>query len=195
MYSTLLAPLVSHIHFFFAHCRLLITSTAPVWRRLIVGVLALSTCNTTVAEPTDRELQITAAYLYHFIQFTEWPEKPTVFHYCVYQNANFADLLRKTYSDKTVDDASINVSNINEQKKLDDCHLIYFPQAVSPSFLQKISKYAILSVGSQKDFTQLGGIIYLFEEDQKLRFYINNSAATDTGLTISSQLLKLSREP
>jgi len=66
---------------------------------------------------------------------------------------------------------------------------------VSSGFLQKISKYAILSIGSQKDFTQLGGIIYLFAEDQKLRFYINNTAATGSGLKISSQLLKLSREP
>ncbi|MFU8789911.1 MAG: YfiR family protein, partial [Methylobacter sp.] len=166
-----------------------------IWRHLILGVLALCVCNAAVAEPSERELQITAAYLYHFIQFTEWPEKPSVFHYCVYDNEGFANLLRKIYSDKTVGDASIDVNNINDNASPDACHLIYFSQTAPAVFLQKISQYAVLSVGSQKNFIELGGIIYLFEADQKLRFYINNTAAKDTGLTISSQLLKLSREP
>lgn len=192
MCPTRLAALLSLIHFLPAYC---IKRMASVWRNPMVGVLALSACNAAVAEPSVRELQITAAYLYHFIQFTEWPERPAVFRYCVYQDARFTELLQKTYSDKTVGDARIDVSNINEQIKLDDCHLVYFPQTVPPDFLQKISKYAILSVGSQKGFTESGGIIYLFEDDQKLRFYINNTVATDTGLKISSQLLKLSREP
>lgn len=194
MCSIRLAALLSLIAFLCTHCRLLLKRMLTAWRHLIFGVLVLFTWNTGAAEPSEREQQITAAYLYHFIQFTEWPEKPVVFRYCVYENADFADLLRKTYSDKTIGDASIEVSNINEQK-LDDCHLIYFSQPVSTGFLQKISKYAILSVGSQKNFTASGGIIYLFEQDQKLRFYINNTAATTTGLKISSQLLKLSREP
>ncbi len=195
MYSIGLAVLPSFLYFLRARCQALMKSMTTLWRHLMLSILVLSTCNTAAAEPSERELQITAAYLYHFIQFTEWPEKPAVFHYCVYRNAGFADLLRKTYSDKTVGDAGIDVSNIDEQIQTDDCHLIYFSQTVSAGFLQKISKYVILSVGSQKNFTEVGGIIYLFEADQKLRFYINNTAATDTGLKISSQLLKLSREP
>lgn len=195
MYSSSLAALLSLIYFLSAHCHLLIKHIGAVWRHLMLAVLALSTWNGAVAEPSEREQQITAAYLYHFIQFTEWPQKPAVFHYCVYDNVGFADLLRETYSDKTVGDASIDVNNINDKAKLEDCHLIYFSQIAPAGFLQKISQYAILSVGSQKNFIELGGIIYLFEADQKLRFYINNSAATNTGLAISSQLLKLSREP
>jgi hypothetical protein len=166
-------------------------------RSSILFTLALlSIWNTSAAEePPERESQITAAYLYHFTKFTEWPAVYPVFRYCVYDNAHFTNLLQQTYSGKTIGEASIDVKNINSQSTLDDCQLIYFPDPGPADFLRKVSHYPILSVGSQKDFTELGGIIYLFEEDQKIRFYVNNSAATNVGLKISSQLLRLSKEP
>ncbi|MGZ5052091.1 MAG: YfiR family protein [Methylobacter sp.] len=170
---------------------------APARRGVILITLAsLSVCNIGVAEETlERESQITAAYLYHFTKFITWPAVSPVFHYCVYDDAHFTHLLQQTYDGKTIGDAGIDVKNINSQSKLDDCQLIYFPSPGSADFLRKISKYPILSVGSQKDFTELGGIIYLFEEDQKIRFYVNNDAATSAGLKISSQLLRLSKDP
>lgn len=167
------------------------------FRRLILVVLAsLCSWNISVAEESSvRELQIKVAYLYHFTKFIEWPLVIPIFHYCVYQNADFADLLRQTYSNKTIGEARIEVQNINAQTKLDDCQLIYFSQAAPADFLEKVSKQAILSVGSQENFTKLGGIIHLFEEDQKMHFHVNNAAAIAAGLKISSQLLNLSREP
>lgn len=175
----------------------MIKHAAMICRNLILVVLAiLYPWDCSVAEqPSERELQIKVAYLYHFSKFTEWPSVSPVFHYCVYQDADFTDLLRNSYSNETVVGASIEVNNINAQTTLDGCQLIYFPQAVSADFLKKIGKLAILSVGTQQDFTESGGIIYLFEEDQKLRFFVNNAAATNAGLKISSQLLKLSKEP
>lgn len=163
---------------------------------ILFALTLLSVCNSGVAEETlERESQITAAYLYHFTKFTKWPTVSPVFGYCVYDDAHFTHLLQQTYNGKTIGDADIDVKNINSQSKLDDCQLIYFPAPGPADFLKKISKYPILSVGSQKDFIELGGIIYLFEEEQKIRFYVNNDAATNAGLKISSQLLRLSKEP
>lgn len=156
----------------------------------------LSASDISVAEEAPvQESQITVAYLYHFTKFTEWPTVSPIFHYCVYEDANFADLLRQTYSGKTIGQASIAVKNISSQADLDNCQLIYFSQPGPADFLKKVSRHAILSVGIQKDFTELDGIIYLFEENQKIRFYVNNVAAANAGLKISSQLLRLSKEP
>jgi hypothetical protein len=47
----------------------------------------------------------------------------------------------------------------------------------------------------QKDFIALGGIIFLFEEDQKIHFFINNVDAQEANLKMNSQLLALSRLP
>lgn len=192
---TLLQKISSHLG---VSCRSIIKPLALICRNLIlVASVSLCAWNVSVAEESSeqRESQIVAAYLYHFIKFTEWPTVSPVFHYCVYEDASFAELLRKTYGDKTIGKASIDFKNINAQSILDDCQLIYFPQDAPTNFLEKISKHPILSIGMQIDFTELGGIIYLFQEDQKLRFYINNATATQAGLKISSQLLQLSKEP
>jgi hypothetical protein len=192
---TLLQNLFSHLG---ANCLSIIKLAALICRNLMLVVSAtLCAWNVCVAEESSgqREAQIIAAYLYHFIKFTEWPTVSPVFHYCVYEDTNFAGLLRKTYSDKTIGTASIDIKNINAQAKLDDCQLIYFSQAAPSDFLEAVSSHAILSIGMQKDFAELGGIIYLFEEDQKLRFYVNNATASHAGLKISSQLLQLSKEP
>lgn len=169
---------------------------AACCRLILVAWTLLFASNTSIAsQPSERESQITAAYLYHFTKFTEWPTIAPAFHYCVYDDANFTDLLRQTYQGKTIGEASIDVKNISTQSKLDDCQLIYFSQPGAADFLKKVSSYPILSVGAQKDFIELGGIIYLFEENQKLRFYINNAVAVNVGLKINSQLLRLSKEP
>ncbi len=175
----------------FAHCRQI-----AIKPTLLLVLAALCVWNVTVAEESsERELQIEAAYLFHFTQFTEWPTPPTLIHYCVYDDPNFTDLLQKTYNNKTIGGVQLDVKNINAQTPLDECQIIYFPKTVQTDFLEKLQKHAILTVGQQKDFSKSGGIIYLFEENQKLRFYINNAVATDAGLKISSQLLKLSKEP
>lgn len=180
-----------------ANCLPTFNYAALLCRQLIFVVLAVF-CITkpSVAEDLSaRESQIRTAYLYHFAKFTEWPSAPSVFHYCVYEDTDFARLLQQSYLDKTIGKASIEVKNINSQSKPDDCQIIYFAQAAPPALLNAIKKQAILSIGTQKDFTELGGIIYLFEDEQKLRFYVNNAAATDAGLKINSQLLQLSKEP
>ncbi len=145
-------------------------------------------------ESAVQELQITAAYLYHFPKFIEWPSAIPVFHYCIYQDADFTELLGTSYNDSATTSDRIEVKNIDAHSKLKDCRLIYFSQPAPAGFLERIAKLSILSVGTQKNFSDLGGIIYLFKEDQKMHFYINNAAATAAGLKIGSQLLRLSRE-
>jgi|GEM_PF-1091299 len=197
MSSNKLTLLQNYVTDIVASAQSVIKFAAMICRSLMLAALALlCTWNPSVAEESsERKSQIIAAYLFHFTKFTGWPTVTPVFHYCVYEDADFTGLMKKAYSDKTVGEASIDIKNINAQSKWDDCQLIYFSQAAQKEFVEKISKYAILSVGAQNDFIQLDGIIYLFEEEQKIRFYINNVAATNAGLKISSQLLQLSKEP
>jgi hypothetical protein len=75
------------------------------------------------------------------------------------------------------------------------CQIIFFPHPASKEILTSIYHKPILSVGVQKDFIALGGIIFLFEEDQKIHFFINNVDAQEANLKMNSQLLALSRLP
>lgn len=146
-------------------------------------------------ESSEREVKIKIAYLFHFNQFTEWAVKLPVFNYCVYDDAHFTELLKQAYVGKKHGDTDIDVQNITAQSNIDNCQLLYFPKDISSDLLARIHKKPILSVGTQKNFVEQGGIIYLFEEDQKIRFFINNATASASGLKINSQLLALSKEP
>lgn len=141
-------------------------------------------------ETSKRQMLISASFLYHFSQFTRWPTPQAVIHYCVFDDPDFAGISQLAYQDKT----GIEVININSESNINACQLIYFSKNPAPEFLKKISKLAILSVGAEQGFTELGGIIYLYENDSKLRFYINNTAAIKVGLKLGAQLLQLSKE-
>jgi hypothetical protein len=51
----------------------------------------------------------------------------------------------------------------------------------------------VLTVGESPDFLRQGGIINFVLEDGKVRFEINQDAATQADLRISSRLLRLAR--
>jgi hypothetical protein len=145
-------------------------------------------------EATERENKIKIAYLFHFSQFTEWAVTLPIFNYCVYDDAHFGLLLKQAYVGKILRNSKVEVINVTEKSNVDECQLLYFPDTVSTDVLARIRQKPILSIGSQKSFLEQG-IIYLFEDDQKIHFYINNAAALASGLKISSQLLLLSKEP
>lgn len=143
----------------------------------------------------ERENKIKIAYLYHFAQFTEWTTKPSIFNYCVYEDTSFSELLKNAYVGKTLGETTIGVRSVYAQSDFDDCQLVFFPHSVSAELLTKMNKKPILSVGTQRNFSQFGGIISLFEDNQKIYFFIDNISALHSGLKINSQLLSLSKEP
>jgi hypothetical protein len=144
-------------------------------------------------ESTDRENKIKIAYLFHFGQFTEWAEKTSVFTYCVYDDTRFTQLLKQAYTGKKRGNLPVDVVNIAEKSNVENCQILYFPTVISTDLLTRIHKKPILSVGSQKVILEQG-IIYLFEDEQKIHFYINNTNALESSLKVSSQLLALSKD-
>ena len=146
-------------------------------------------------ELLERELKIKIAYLFHFSQFTQWPTPSAFFNYCVYDDSELTEHLKKAYLGKTIAGGSISVQTIDEQSDIDPCQIIYFPHLVSNTLLTKVKTKPILTVGLQKNFLALDGIIYLFEENQKIHFAINHNQAQSVGLKMNAQLLSLSKEP
>lgn len=161
---------------------------------LFAHISCLSAAFAIADDAQERAEKIKIAYLFHFSQFTEWSQKPPVFTYCVYEDVHFSERLQQAYAGKTLGISQIAVQNVNAQSNFDSCQLVYFPAKIPAEILLQLKQKPILTVGEQKNFFEQG-IIYLFEDNQKIRFFINNSAAANVGLKINSQLLSLSKEP
>ena len=144
------------------------------------------------------EYAVKAAYLYNFAKFVEWPpgafsknDAPLVI--CIAGDNPFGDTLT-VISNKTVDNHPVEVRNTSVMASFDRCHIIFISRAEQGRFktvLAKLARLPILTVSDISGFAQFGGMIELFEAEQRIRFNININAARQANLRLSSQLLKL----
>ena len=169
----------------------------------------------------NREQQIKAAFLYNFIKFIDWPEEKmadsnepitigiigsegfmNAFEPAKHKKIKDRNISLKYFtrfeklgkSEKT-DDPQWN----QKIKKLKSCHVLFICTCDtvhikhSAKIIKALKDSPVLTVGEMDDFLESGGIINFLLEDKKVRFEINNTAAKQAKLKISSKLLRLAR--
>jgi hypothetical protein len=141
---------------------------------------------------------LTAAFLYNFAQFAEWPAHPAPtgpLTICVLGATAVADALDETVKARTVKDRPVVVSRVRVDG-LGACQVLYVTD-LDPKRAQQIINDVkgapVLTVSDLDRFAQSGGIIGLFIESGKMRFAINVDAAQRAHLRISSRLLNLAK--
>jgi hypothetical protein len=78
----------------------------------------------------------------------------------------------------------------------DGCHVLFVPAGVNAApHLRDAHSGPLLTVGESPDFLRDGGIINFVMQDGKVRFEINQEAASRAQLRISSRLLRLALPP
>lgn len=144
---------------------------------------------------SSREYEIKAAYLYNFIKYVDWPTTKDTITIGVLGGNPFGEALAPL-NGKMAKGKRIIVKELGSAREAQNCQMI-FVSSSEKQRLQEIfenSKSAhVLTVGEMQGFAQGGGIINFIEENNKVRFEINEEAAHRTGLTISSELLKLAK--
>lgn len=166
-----------------------------VWVTALLGGAPLN--NDAWASGFD-EYAIKAAYLYNFAKFVEWPpgafptsDSPLVI--CIAGENPFGTALAALQG-KSVESRPVKVLDLPTVTGLDQCNVVFFGRAEQGRFktvLAKLARLPILTVSDISDFAQAGGMIGLFEAEQRIRFSINITAARQANLKLSSQLLKL----
>ncbi len=96
--------------------------------------------------------------------------------------------------DKTIEGHTMVVKEYKDVEEATNCQILF----VSTSEKNEMAKVmtatkglAILTVGETDGFIEHGGMINFVIEGTKVRFQINNEAATKAGLKISSKLMSL----
>lgn len=150
------------------------------------------------AQPA-REYQIKAVFLYHFAQFVEWPESafasrqaPLVIG--VLGEDPFGSFLDETVRGETVNGRQLTVRRFSRAEQVEACHILYVAaseRSQMAALLPRLRERGILTVGDADRFTQLGGVIQFYTDQNKIRLRINVDAANAGNLRISSKLLRL----
>jgi hypothetical protein len=142
------------------------------------------------------ELAVKATYLYKFAPFVEWP--PAAFAsptssliLCVIGDDPFGDMLDRAVAGQRAGDRAIVVRR--SARVLSGCHILYAAGSPAQSvrdILAAVHGTPALTVTDQGQ-DDARGIVNLVVQENKVRFEIDDRAAMEDGLAISSKLLSL----
>ncbi|AZN36674.1 YfiR family protein [Iodobacter ciconiae] len=139
------------------------------------------------------EVELKANFIFRFAQFTTWPPPPnkeTLL--CVLGSRGIYDELDK-FKDRKINGNSVRVLNISSIKSVADCHVL-FVGAQERINLSMVLALPILVIGESAEAFDKKVIIVLVTEPNRISFKINRSQASNVGLVMSAQLLKLAKE-
>jgi len=145
------------------------------------------------------QYEVTAAYLFNFSKFVEWPEgtftgaaDPIII--CVLGENPFGTLLGDAVKGKQVNGREIVVRETSSISKIPGCHIVFLApneQERLDEALARLADRPILTVSNADSVAGRGAVIGLTLEERRVRFEVNLVAAGRARLKLSSQLLKV----
>lgn len=153
------------------------------------------------AQVQANEYRLKAALLFHFAEFVEWPtagrgDTEDPFLICVVGDDPFHGDLEQTVRGKFIAAKMVVTRHIKQPQEGYACHLVFIGTNESDrvsQFIATVRHMPVLTVGESDDFLQKGGIIRFCIDERKVRFEVNQEAAENAHLKISSRLLLLAK--
>lgn len=173
------------------------------WQRVawLAGLLGMLASALAQAPKSAPPLQVKAAFLLNFAAFVTWPEQafptpdaPIVLG--IYGADPFGTVLNEMLAGEAVNGRPFTVRRIRPGGDTQGCHILFVSdseRARWPAVLGAIARRPVLTVGNGPGFLAAGGMIELVTERGRIRFRINQQAATQAGITMSSKLLRLAQ--
>ena len=166
---------------------------------ILVGA-AIPLSSARAKKPLLYEYRIKAAFLYNFAKFIQWPESAFIdpespVFICILGQDPFMGALQ-SIAGKTIRGRRIVISHSKNVMAVKGCHILFVAESEKSRIKHTISKFKgspVLTVSDMDNFVKADGMIGMVRVDNKIRFQINLVSAQDSGLTISSQLLKLAQ--
>ena len=163
----------------------------------VAGEVRVATAETSAT----REYELKVAFLYNFTKFVEWPvnssdktAEPIVFG--IAGKGPHAAELEEVVRNRTVNGRKLVVKTVETPEAAKGVHVLFVAageDARLAEWLGAVRGTSTLTVGESAAFAQAGGMINFVLEGDNVRFEVNEDAAEQAGLKVSSQLLKLAK--
>jgi hypothetical protein len=165
-------------------------------RQFALLALALCAAAPCVRAQKPTEYDIKAVFLFNFARFVDWPEagttdRPLVIG--VLGQDPFGVRLDDALRGEKSNNRSLAVRRLKTVDDALDCDVLFISrseQAKLAQILAKVKERPILTVSDIPSFAELGGMVGLVTEDEKVRLHINVEAAKGANLAISAKLLR-----
>jgi len=152
-----------------------------------------------VGPPRSAEVHVKAVYLYKLPPFVRWPagafDAPnSPFTICVAGADPFGQALDQAVTGQRVDRHPMVLKRLLRVDKGSGCHILYVGGGKAQSEADALSAVRgspVLTVTDSASGERARGVIDFVIKDNRVRFSVDNEAARQNGLAISSKLLSL----
>ena len=146
------------------------------------------------SQSKELEVNLKAVFIYNFTKYVDW-EADTAKNFVigVLGRSAITDALMDIAATNTVNGKKILVRAFTELEYINQCNILFIPEN-TPYSIESIVNHTgkgVLTIGDHKDFAVHGTALNFVLKNDKLRFEANLKAISQSGLKVSSQLLKL----
>lgn len=155
---------------------------------------------THLSATTPTEYEVKAAFIYNFAKYVQWPssgsDAKAPFVIAVIGKDPFGAMLDDVMHGQSVQRRAIVVRRLARIEDVASCDIL-FVCASERRNLQKIFEALrhtpVLTIADMDQFAELGGMINLIIEENRVRFEMNPAAIQRAGLKPGSPLFRLGR--
>lgn len=159
---------------------------------LIPGAIA-------TARAQVQEYALKAAFLYKFGLYVEWPSSAFSssigpFNLCVAGQDPFGESLDKAVAGERINGRNVVIRRLKTVGQNSGCHILYIGDSDAQRVAQivaAVSGGSVLTISDTRGHGSSTGIIDFVIKDNRVRLEIDDEAAAQNGLVISSKLLSL----
>lgn len=165
-------------------------------RRFLIAFAALTgtiLSSSAGAQPTDTAIK--AQFLPRFARYVTWPAQAMPkgsdpFVLCIIGDDPFGGQLDEAARSQLIDGRRIVVRRLDSAAGADACQIAFVGSGHALSVLSAMGRKPVLTVTDASEGEQRG-IIHFVVAGGRVRFFIDQAAASQRGLSISSRLLAL----
>lgn len=166
------------------------------WRWRVGSVLAVVLALVALpaaAQVNERALK--AAYLYNFLQFTQWPVPPDEpFRLCVFGVTPLDAELERLSGKPVLGERHISVRHVNIRDPLTDCNALYLDDSQRnhvDEVLRRLNGAPVLTITDGDGLADRGLMIEIRKRDLTLDFDVNLKVARRANINFSARMLKM----
>jgi uncharacterized protein DUF4154 len=171
------------------------------WRaiRLLVSIaLALALLRQDVySQPSGpSQVDVEAVYLFNFAKFVRWPAghdgEPLII--CIAGEKAHVESATRVVAGERIGTHPLAVRSVQHSEEVTDCNILFVGTSAKSrleGLLNAAAREPMLTVSDLPGFLELGGMINLLVLNNRVRFAVNMGAVEKSGLSLSSELLKV----
>lgn len=160
---------------------------------LIAGLSLMGLVYPAAAAADNLKSKTKAVFIFKLFKYVTWPktENPDGHVLCVYGKNSFPDTLNYLKKKRP----ALKVQIISDIKSAGNCQLLFIGTMDAPAaeFIKRPDAKGTLIVSDVRKSFDIGGMIFLFYENDRLQLNINRTKLHKAGFKINSILLRHAR--